>query len=331
MNLIFFVFALCLGHFAFSGELANMPVKQETFWGDYQKLELEKKVRRAPPELIEYLQKDNEKQGWPNKPIAVDLPNDLVGDVQSALLELPLYLRKQISSKTVGIFFVQDLGGSAYSDYVFDRNGRPIAGFVILDVSALNRKANEWATWKESSPFALDSTITLQATIETKKNDSRKNALQYILLHEFGHIFSIQNPTTPLWGKNWLETEITSEMQFFNESWQVNSGKLSSLFDLQWPDRSLVSYYAPDSKKLPAQAAIETYQQIAKTNFPTLYAATNPFDDFADSFASYIHVHLLKKPWKIEIKSQTAKLVIESCWNQPRCKVKESTLKKMIN
>jgi hypothetical protein len=308
-----------------------MPVRHETFWKNYRKIELKKKVHKAPLELIEYLRKDNEKQGWPNRPTAIDLPNGLLVDVQSALLEIPSQLRQKISTQTVGIFFVQDLGGSAYTDYVFDKNGVPVAGFVVLDKSALNRQANEWATWKESSPFALNSSVSLRATIETNKNDNRKNALQYILLHEFGHILSIQNPALPLWGKGWIENKIKPEMSFFHESWKVSEGKLSSLYDLRWPARSLVTYYAQESRKLPAHAAIECYRQITNTNFPTLYAVTNPFDDFADSFANYVHVSILGKPWKIEIDSETTKLVVEPCWNQPRCKSKKSLLETVIN
>ncbi|MBL7542602.1 MAG: hypothetical protein JNL11_02245 [Bdellovibrionaceae bacterium] len=331
MKLIFSIFILCIGVSAFSGELSEMPVRRETFWGNYRKVELKEKVRRAPLELIEYLRKDNEKQGWNNKPTAIDLPNDLLNDVQSALLEIPSQLLQKISAQTVGIFFVEDLGGSAYTDYVFDKNGRSVAGFVVLDKLALSRQANEWATWKESSPFALNSSVTLRATIETKKNDSRKNALQYILLHEFGHLLSIQNPMLPLWGKNWIETKIKPEMSFFHESWKVSDGKLSSLHDLEWPARSLVIYYAQNSKKQPAYAAIESYRRITATKFPTLYAATNPFDDFADSFANYVHVNTLGKPWKIEIDSETTKLVVEPCWDQPRCKSKKLLLERVIN
>ncbi len=179
-------------------DLTNHITRQDAFWGKYRETKLEDKILKAPPEIINYLTRDNANQAWPNKPVSLDLPHDLIDDTRNALLEIPEPLLKKISSKTVGIFFVEDLGGSAITDFTMDKKKIPQAGFVVIDKSALNRKANEWATWKESSPFSFDSKSSLSVTIESKKNNNRKNALQYILLHEFGHILNIGSPLLPI-------------------------------------------------------------------------------------------------------------------------------------
>lgn len=326
LALIFFISAsLALGD-----ELIRMPARQEAFWAGYKKVDLTNKINRAPTELIDYLRKDNERQGWKNQPRAFDLSDEFKSDVRSALLELPLNLRQKISALAVGIFIVEDLGGSAYTDYVVDQSGKPVAGFVVLDRSMLNRNANDWATWKESSPFALDSSVTLRGTIESHQNDNRKNALQYILLHEFGHILSIQSPLLPLWGSDWKNNRVKPEMSFFHQSWKIVAGNLVSLYDIKWPERSSIRYYPEVSKKLPTRTAIDSYRMITTTNFPTLYAATNPFDDFADSFANFVHVVILKKPWQIEITSGPTKIVIKSCWDEQRCSSKKSLLESVF-
>jgi hypothetical protein len=41
--------------------------------------------------------------------------------------------------------------------------------------------------------------------------------------------------------------------------------------------------------------------ELSTSAFPTLYASTSPFDDFADSFASYVHVVLLGQPWRAQV------------------------------
>jgi hypothetical protein len=103
---------------------------------------------------VTYLVLDNITQGIENTPRSIAVSDDLLGDVRAALAELPVTVRQLLSENLVGIYFVQDLGGTAYTDYVAGDSVRLAAGFVILDMDVLGtRIANEWATWKESSPF----------------------------------------------------------------------------------------------------------------------------------------------------------------------------------
>ena len=75
-----------------------------------------------------------------------------------------------------------------------------------------------------------------------------------------------------------------------------------------------------------------TYTSLEKTNFPSLYAATQPADDFADSFASYVHVVLLRRPWQIAIskKGQVVK-TFDACWDQSRCAAKRKLLEQILS
>ncbi|HYX34116.1 MAG TPA: hypothetical protein VE954_13490, partial [Oligoflexus sp.] len=71
-----------------------------------------------------------------------------------------------MSGKLAGIVLIENLGSSGFSEIIKDEQGRPSAGFIVLDVKAIDRKANDWATWKENSPFADDPAVTLKAFIE---------------------------------------------------------------------------------------------------------------------------------------------------------------------
>ena len=73
------------------------------------------------------------------------------------------------------------------------------------------------------------------------------------------------------------------------------------------------------------------YTQLEATNFPTLYAATNPFDDFAESFVTYVHTVMMKKPFEVAIQrnGKTVKR-FGSCWETERCKQKRVLIEEML-
>ena len=78
---------------------------------------------------------------------------------------------------------------------------------------------------------------------------------------------------------------------------------------------------------LEAIAANDTYRQLQNTSFPTLYAATNWGDDFAESFANYVHVVLAKRPFEILVEQDgVTQLKYGACWEEARCQEKRKIL-----
>lgn len=83
--------------------------------------------------------------------------------------------------------------------------------------------------------------------------------------------------------------------------------------------------------KLAAADMAATYANLEKTNFPSLYAATQPGDDFAEAFASYVHVVLQRRLWQITISRDGEVLKrFDACWDEPRCTAKRRVLEQMI-
>ena len=85
----------------------------------------------------------------------------------------------------MGIYFVEQLGGTGYTDYVQGSDGKPSHAYVVLDAAVLNAlQANAWATWKENTPFKMGSpnSDTLRATIAEPEHNNRKSAIQDLLL-----------------------------------------------------------------------------------------------------------------------------------------------------
>ena len=83
-----------------------------------------------------------------------------------AIREMPAAVIELVDEKLMGIFLVEDLGGTGFTDYVFDDQHEAVGAFVVLDVKVLTRMANAWATWKENTPFVDDADFDLQTRIE---------------------------------------------------------------------------------------------------------------------------------------------------------------------
>jgi len=102
----------------------------------------EQRIDAAPPELIEDLTLANIHDGFAEKPRAARLSRSFVRDLQAAMAELPPAVNRLVSRKLAGIYFVENLGGTGYTEAIYDDRSNPVAGFVVLDVSVLGRRAN---------------------------------------------------------------------------------------------------------------------------------------------------------------------------------------------
>lgn len=311
------------------------PLKHEarqlSFWQKYRfsDLALEDRIFEMPDELLDYLNQDNISQGWPNRPVKASLSPEDQRLLREALSELPDSVKVKATPLLVGIFFVKDLGGTAYSEYVMDEAGKPVAGIMVFDELILQKRANDWATWKEKSAFKFaGSNWDLRMTIENGANDNIKSAFQFIALHELGHIVSINSGMHPPWGLPVSSHSHPSRYEFSKLSWTLDADKMVSLLDSVFPLRRQIHFYKGES----LASLVDVYEQLEKTNFPTLYAATNLNDDFADSFAAYVHVVLLQRPYEVVVfkDGQSAK-TFAPCWGQSRCLEKETILRRFLN
>ena len=99
-----------------------------------------------------------------------------------------------------------------------------------------------------------------------------------------------------------------------------------------WPDVRFEHETAYDRANVFLGRVVATYDNLERTNFATLYAVTSPGDDFAESFASYVHTVLMKKPFAIRIY-QHGKLVkvYRSCWDEARCAEKRKLIERFLN
>lgn len=313
-------------------DLRNHAARRLDTWKADLGRSLDTRVGAAPPVLIDYLTIDNTNQGFAQRPRPSAPEPAFMDDVKAAIAELPPQVWRLFADRLVGIYFVEDLGGTGYTDVVKDPAGNPVAALIVLDAAVLRPlTANGWATWKEGTPFKPRPGASLAARIETAAGDNRKNAIQYILLHELGHVLSVGGAIHPPWEMEPKDVPASASYPFFDLSWTINrrANRYAWLREGDFPQRrSLVYYFGP---KLDAGDMVPTYTNLEQTNFPSLYAATQPADDFADSFASYVHVVLLRRPWQITIaKGGQVVKTFDACWDQPRCASKRRLLEQLV-
>jgi hypothetical protein len=306
-------------------------VKNSSYWKAAFAKPVEQRIGAGSPELVEFLILDTIHQGIPNKPRASSPPADFAADVAQAFAELPQSVKDLVRPKLAGIYFVDDIGGTGFTDMIGLAGEKSTTGFIVLDPTQLIKQtANAWASWKEGTPFKTAPGYRLEAEIETKAQDTRKQAIQYILLHEIGHIVSIGDNIHPSWTIPPSEVRATP-FPFFDLSWlkAPDGKKYMTRFDAQFPERLSVAYYF--GAKLEAKQMTAVYTKLEATNFPTLYAATHFGDDFAEAFASYVHTVVMKRPWSIRLY-ENGKLAktYASCWDQPRCAEKRKFLEKLL-
>jgi hypothetical protein len=308
------------------------PAKKLAYWRAAMARPVEERIGPAPRELVELLALDNVRHRMPHTPRAAALSDDFLADVRTAFMGLPETLRRRAAEKLAGIYFADDMGSTGFADQVYDAAGVPRAAFVLLDASVLREHtANGWATWKENTPFRPDPALRLEAVIEDSVHDNRASAIQYILLHELAHVVSVGGDLHPNWNLAPARVPSTRAFAFFGQSWFISrhDQDYASHFDAAFPQRKDIVYYG--AARLPASAMQSVYERLERTNFPTLYAATHPADDFAESLASYVHTVMMQKPFEIRLYRDGAIAArYGSCWSEARCAGKRRILEAML-
>jgi len=309
-------------------QLKQHKARDLSAWSAFVGKDITHRVLPAPDIIIDYLRKDNAYQGYDERPRKPDIDPGFLSDIAGAVSELPDSVQDHIHDHVVAVFLVEELGGTAYGELLngFDKNK---LGFIVLDVGSLDKRANEWFSWKANSPFAIKGQYRIEGKIEQKNNDIRKYAIQYILLHEVGHLVGVAKGAHP----DWFTGGPPQKWPFTRLSWQTWDGgfKGKSKYDNIFPNRSRLKFYSFEDAQLTADEIDETYMQWLKTDFVSLYAAINMYDDFAETYAMYVHVVLQNRPWKIRIQEQgkTVREIVNPILDK-RCASKKRYLDRMF-
>jgi hypothetical protein len=297
-------------------------------WTRWRQKELSDRLGPAPHELVRHIARVNDAAD-PAGATAAEASAEFLIDVRAAMAELPAAVRKPLEGRLLGVYFARGLGCSAVTDVVV--HGAEVVGcVVVLDIDVLGtRKANAWATWKENKPFSSPGSRKLSVAIEVAAQDLRRNAIQFILLHEFGHVLGTAGQFLPDWWIDPCELKQASDYAFLDLSWQIDAGKrIAPKPACSFSMRDSLVFYG--SALLCDGDVIEAYQALRSTSFATLYAAGNPFDDFAECFALYVHTVLMGKPYEVATCGDRPVELCDSLSVVARCAEKYTFLEDLL-
>jgi hypothetical protein len=247
----------------------------------------------APRELIDFIQRHNEVTGKPATARAAIPDPSLDADLDAALAGLPAAVLRHLAPCLLGLFVMDGTGASAVSGVVAGPEGELIGAFVAIDAAVFaDVTANAWFERRENMPFEAAAGLRLEARIADPAHDDRVAALQFVLLHEFGHVLAACKALAPMW---WRTAARAPSYPLLELCWQAApDGRFAPRAGHDFPLREQLVYHGvPRLSLLDAEAA---YAALRRTGFPTLYAATSVHEDIADSFAGYVHVRLMGRP-----------------------------------
>ena len=266
-------------------------------WEDLLRRPLAQRRGAAPRELVAFIGRHNEATGKPVTARAARFapgPDaSLHADLDAAIAGLPAAVLRHLDPCLLGVFVMDGTGASAVSCVVADPQGELIGAAVAVDAAVFaDVTANAWFERRENMPFEAAAGLRLEARIAEPAHDNRIAALQFVLLHEFGHVLAACKALAPMW---WRAAGGSPSYPLLDLCWQAApNGRFAPRAGHDFPQRGRLVYYGvPRLSLFDAEAA---YAALGRTGFATLYAATSVHEDIADSFAGYVHVHLMGRP-----------------------------------
>lgn len=295
-------------------------------WSACQALPFHERILPLPAEVRDFVHQVNVATGVDAVPVAAVPDAHLRADLREALSGMPAAVRALVDPLLLGVCLGRGLGSSGITDIVADAQGRFLGCIVLLDLDLLEtHSANSWATWKENLPFATGAGYSLAATIAAPEQDTRANALQFLLLHEFGHVLTADGDFLP----RWWEPVPNRRFSYLDLSWVVTSfGGFVPRADFEL--RGVVDFYGKN--QLFADAIVTAYTGLECSDFASLYGATNPYDDFAECFASYVHSEMLGRPYVLRVDLDgTPQAYLDSFWASARSTGKRRFMETMLD
>jgi len=235
------------------------------------------------------------------------------------------------------IFIEKEFEGTAYAGLVEDEKGKILGSQMGIRKSVLDQGLNlrTWATWKDQlnfggNPRGYEWLATLPEIHTQNRQKDLNDFLYFVIAHEFGHIFDFANHVnqTTICDPD----EKPSRCQMLPNTWGALSWKTADgvLPSSDFENRGRLCFYWCSSNYMSQALVPSVYKGLASVNFMSLYAATNPWDDFADSTAYYLMSQKLDAEYWIETKTGKNYDIIRKLYS-PLMKEKLSYLKKFYS
>jgi hypothetical protein len=310
---------------------ALLAAQRSIYYEDLYALPLEERILPAPAPILELTYLGNRHAGVDLWPTAASGDHPLVPLVRNLIRSLPAPIYRLAARHLAGIFLVDRTFGSARAEGLWDPSDRLVGGYMVLNVAALARQANAWVSMRENSAFHSSGNVTIEVVLEPPETDTPESALRFIFLHELGHVLGMSLGVHGHWAVP--ETfPLTLHSPFARISWQLNgSGDLVSPGKQAFPLLTQLHFYRFEAAPLPRSAAPSVYGQLARTDFPSLYGALIAYEDFAETFALFVHTQILGKPYAVVVRDGERVIgSYHSCLQTGSCSAKAAFVERLV-
>ena len=293
-------------------------------------LPLEARIQSAPLSVAALALRRNLANGVAIEPRPAPIDHPVASALRRMLANLPEWLRALARDHVAAIYLLQDNFGSARVEAARDARGHLIGGCILLNLDVLARTANAWASWRESSAFRTDDRYRIRVTLEPPETDSVENALRFLFLHELGHILGMAAGVHGFWAapETWPATVQSS---FTRLSWITDGSAWLSGWKQQRPVLALPRFYRFQAAPLPRSVAPVLYRALSATNWPSLYGSIDPYEDFAETFAIYVHTRLLHRLFRVDLYVGPRRIgEFLSCLDTGRCPRKLALIEQLL-
>jgi len=167
--------------------------------------------------------------------------------------------------------------------------------------------------------------------LEPPATDNIDNAVRFVFLHELGHIVGMVAGVHGFWAapETW---GFTARSPFTRLSWNTDGRSWISERKRRHPVLAQPRFYRFRYAPFPASAAPIVYRTLGLTNWPSLYGSIDPYEDFAETFAIYVHTRLLRRPYRVDLYFGSKRIgVFRSCLDNGRCPRKLALIERLLS
>jgi hypothetical protein len=225
------------------------------------------------------------------KPIEDEDP--VYQEFEKAMNELPAAIKLMMEKKVVFWTVVEDLGSSGLTWPLYNEKNFLDKGIIVFNKNTVGKPFKEICEKRENSPYQSGPIKFLCSFTK-----SSVNAIQYIALHEFGHILQSNNSFIPDFEAKLTDERSLNWFPLTKISWKWD-GKNDAItrdpiFSNWIKERK---YYALE-KKLNNEILEDHYNHWKTSKFPSIYSTVHHHEEWAEITAlillkKYFHTELI--------------------------------------
>lgn len=294
--------------------------RRASLWGDdWRDKPLTERAQILPADIAKSLRGGAFGDGVAGGIASAENAEYMLEDLRAAIDGIPEPVKRLVERRLIGVYLVQGMNlkdGSHAAGLTIETINffRQYAGSVILiDAESTDSNPNRALAGLSFVPLDRYGYFSLEPQLADSGSNDRITTLRTVLLHEMGHVIDTDRDIVP---RSFSYGPVAAPgCGFACLSWE-RRGRQRNGDQL----RSAISQLEHGHIKEYVLALPKTLEALKKSNFPSLYGAMLPEEDFADSFAMYVHTVMLGLPWEITFRIDgEIKTEIGSCFTEGRC------------